>query len=163
MAKKSNKTEQVLKLITKDGEEEIEEVEEMEAMEEAAEPAPVPEPVIDSTPKPEPESKPVVRAEPEPATKSGIIEEEGFLVNLTEMLVKEKADEIMDRLNVCKCSKCKYDVLALTLNSLTNKFVTSNTGRLHIQLEVYKKQSETDIVAALTRASVRVKGSPHHD
>ena len=84
------------------------------------------------------------------------------LINLTERLVREKAKEVMDRLNVCDCPICTQDVLALALNSLPGKYVTTDSGRQHLLLEIYKKQYETDIVAALTRAAVRVKVSPRH-
>lgn len=84
------------------------------------------------------------------------------LINLTERLVREKAKEVMERLNVCECPICTQDVLALALNSLPNKYVTTDVGRQHLLLEIYKKQYETDIIAALTRAGVRVKVSPRH-
>lgn len=87
----------------------------------------------------------------------------GFIVNLTQHLVEEKIDEMIDTIGVCSCDICRYDILALALNSLENRFVTSNTGRLHVQLEVYKKQYETDIIAALTKACVKVKASPYHE
>ncbi len=85
-----------------------------------------------------------------------------YLINLTEMLAREKVKEVMQRINVCDCPTCTQDVLALTLNSLPNKFVNTDAGRQHLLLEIYKKQYETDIVAALTRASVRVKVTPRH-
>lgn len=89
--------------------------------------------------------------------------EKHCLLNITEHLVKEKAKEIMERLKVCTCPECTLDVLALTLNSLPNKFITTDAGRLHTQLEIFKKQYETDVVAALTKACVRVKASPRHE
>jgi competence protein ComFB len=84
------------------------------------------------------------------------------LFNLTERLAREKVEEVMEKINVCDCPTCTNDVLALALNSLPNKYVTTDKGRLHLLLEIYKKQYETDIIAALTRASVRVKVSPRH-
>ncbi len=84
------------------------------------------------------------------------------LLNLTERLVRETAPEVMRRLNVCSCPICAQDVLALTLNLLPPKYVTTDAGRQHLLLEIYKKQYETDIVAALTKAAVRVKVSPRH-
>jgi competence protein ComFB len=84
------------------------------------------------------------------------------LINLTERLAREKVEEVMEKINVCDCPTCTNDVLALALNSLPNKYVTTDKSRLHLLLEIYKKQYETDIIAALTRASVRVKVSPRH-
>jgi competence protein ComFB len=128
MAKKSSKTEQVLKLIS------TEETVEAE------------ESIADNLSE----------------TSAVSQQEAGILVNLTEYLVKEWADEIIKRLGVCNCDICKNDVMALALNDLKNKYVTTNTGKLHVQLDVFKKQYETDVISALTRACVRVKASPRH-
>lgn len=143
--KKSNKTEQVMKLITK---EEVEVTPQTE-----------PEPELEPELEPEQEIKEQQTME----EKNDKNTEQTYLANLTEHIVKEKADEIMGRLNVCTCSTCKLDVLALALNSLPNKYVTTERGRLHLKLEIYKKQYETDVVSALTKASVRVKASPRHE
>lgn len=146
MAKKSNKTEQVLKLITRDDQElegmQTEDQDMDEKVEETSSPS-----------KEDPQNLEKV--------KGDFAREQ--LVNLTEHLVKEKAVEIMRKLNVCSCHTCSQDVLALALNSLDNRFVTTNAGKLHVQLEFYKKQYETDIIAALTKACVRVKVSPRHE
>ena len=53
-------------------------------------------------------------------------------------------------------------MLALALNMLPTKYVTTDEGKQFLQLEMYKKQYETDVLSALTRACVRVKASPRH-
>ena len=85
-----------------------------------------------------------------------------YLVNLSEKLATDMVDEVMQRLNMCTCSMCKNDVLALALNSLTHNYVTTDAGKQYMLLEVYKKQYETDVLAALTKACVRVKAAPKH-
>lgn len=208
MAKKSNKTEQVLKLITKDEETigklapevvlkekpaqelkveakltiEIDpevELKKKEPLTEApkTETEPVPaavdicpempehpaEPELVTEPEP-PESK--MAAEPEMAAdrKPGRrrLEQGDPLLNLSEILVKEKAPDVMEKMRVCTCEACHNDVLALALNMLPTKYVTTDEGKQFLQLEMYKKQYETDVLSALTRACVRVKASPRH-
>jgi len=174
MAKKSNKTEQVLKLITKE-----------EEGQNPQEEAPLPEVEISVKPAEKKEhkieTKLKIEIEPEFEIKQqkkadeasetdplagygGVMYQDGkvCLVNLTEHLVKESAKEVMKRLNVCDCNSCTLDVLALALNSLPNKFITTDAGKQYLKLETYKKQYETDIIAALARACVRVKASPRH-
>lgn len=198
MAKKSNKTEQVMKLITKESEgqetEEIASVEETNGetdVEISVKPLKKQEHKIETKIKieiepeievkqkslpeevvikaPVPPQEPARSEEPAMAKTSDEIYQELStnknlcLVNLTEHMVKEKATEIMNRLNLCTCPTCSLDVLALALNSLPNKYITTDYGRLHLQLEIYKKQYETDIVSALTKACVRVKVSPRHE
>jgi competence protein ComFB len=84
------------------------------------------------------------------------------LVNIAEILTREKIALVMERMKVCTCRTCYNDVLALTLNALPTKYVTTSTGKQHFQRGVYKEQYETDILAALTKACVRVKASPRH-
>ncbi|MDR2356096.1 MAG: late competence development ComFB family protein, partial [Clostridiales Family XIII bacterium] len=65
--------------------------------------------------------------------------------------------------DVCTCPVCTGNVLALALNALPTKYVTTDEGKQYTQLEVYKRQNELDVIAALTRACLRVKDSPRHE
>lgn len=199
MTKKSNKTEHVLKLITKNDEtaqdddffnmeEEISEngtsairnVKQPEpekdrteiefsvipTMEKERKPVPAPASQAKPAPVPVPETheSPTLRAFREQANAAGsaIMERNDDLVNIAEILAREKLALVMERMKVCTCKTCKNDVLALALNSLPTKYVTTDAGKQYFQLDVYKKQYETDILAALTKACVRVKASPRH-
>lgn len=84
------------------------------------------------------------------------------LVNIAEILARDKLALVMERMKVCSCRTCVNDVLALALNSLPTKYVTNDSGKRDSQLDIYKKQYETDILAALTKACVRVKAAPRH-
>lgn len=200
MAKKSNKTEHVLKLITKNDEtaqdddffvidQEISEngtsavrkevhakKEEIpEAIEIQPEIAPVPQvketPVapapqvkeIPVTPAPQVKETPTLRAfREQESTGSALLEQNDNLVNIADVLAREKLALVMERMKVCTCKTCVNDVLALALNSLPTKYVTTDAGKQYFQLDIYKKQYETDILAALTKACVRVKAAPRH-
>lgn len=190
-AKKSNKTEHVLKLITKN--EEISHEEDFFSIDqdtsaELPQEAPVPAAAgevqqeapaqamqqetlgasAETVPEPAPQLKesPTVRAfhEQEKAGTSAavILEQSDDLVNIAEVLAREKLALVMERMKVCTCKTCVNDVLALALNSLPTKYVTTDAGKQYFQLDVYKKQYETDILAALTKACVRVKAVPRH-
>lgn len=176
MARKSNKTEHVLKLITKD-EEALESFtdKEHQKVEVSIKPEEEKElkietklkieiePEIEIKPKEVPEKKVTVNIpDKSDSAESAFIEKNEHLVNLAEILAVEKVALVMSRMNVCSCPICVNDVLALALNSLPTKYVTTDAGKQYIQLDVYKKQFETDILAALTKACVRVKASPRH-
>ncbi|MGI6751261.1 MAG: late competence development ComFB family protein [Anaerovoracaceae bacterium] len=94
--------------------------------------------------------------------RSAVMERRENLVNLAELLVKEKLTQVMERMGVCNCEKCTNDVLAITLNSIPPKYVTTDSGKQYLQLNLYKDQYETDIIAALTKACTRVKSMPRH-
>jgi len=203
MAKKSNKTEHVLNLISKN-----EDVEEQDlpvtdepktaAVEEAVPAVPPPADAVEvltKAPQEENELKIEQKLKIELAPEIGIKasgedkpdlvvtvprdsfpqedaeqefyqmppnEKRVYLINLSEKLAREMVDEVMARLNVCTCPICKNDVLALALNSLDHNYVTTDAGKQYMLLEAYKRQYETDVLAALTKACVRVKSAPKH-
>jgi competence protein ComFB len=94
--------------------------------------------------------------------ESSLLEKSRNLINLSEVLTKELLPSVMERMDVCTCPVCTGNVLALALNTLPTKYVTTDEGKQYTQLEVYKRQNELDVIAALTRACVRVKESPRH-
>ena len=83
--------------------------------------------------------------------------------NVAELIANEKVSDIMVRMEMCTCEKCVCDVLAIALNSLPPKYVTSDAGKQYIQLDAYKRQFETDVAFALMKACQTVKASPGHD
>ncbi len=204
MAKKSNKTEHVLKLITKSDDDVQDDLFQLpqELAEIGSAPAPSTKSQSDKQKKPqesekseapaalepqdsvEPETEepePELVQKPESVQKTKPEQEQPFelnepdregsaafdqhdhLINLAEILVKEKIGLVMEKMKVCSCKTCVNDVLALTLNLLPTKYVTLDKSRQLVQIETYKKQYEKDILAALTKACVRVKASPRHE
>lgn len=174
MAKKSNKTEHVLRLITKDEDASIS-IPEKESPKIEVNVKPNEEKELKYEAKikieiePEIEIKNKVNVDkiekndkPQNYNESALIEKHGHLINVAEILANEKVAMVMERMNLCTCPICVNDVLALTLNYLPTKYVTTDSGKQYFQLDMYKKQYETDILAALTKACVRVKASPRH-
>jgi len=171
MAKNSNKTEHVLRLITKNDKAEQDddffvirdEISEngTSAVRNAVQPKPEESPNMT-----EPEIRqepPTVRAfREQEGTARVFLEQNDNLVNVAEVLAREKLLLVMERMKVCTCRTCANDVLALALNSLPTKYVTTDAGKQYFQLDIYKKQYEMDILAALTKACVRVKAAPRH-
>ena len=104
-----------------------------------------------------------VQEQVKPGAQSALFDQHHNVVNVAEVLANEKVNEIMDRMGMCTCSRCKADVLALALNSLPTKYVTTDAGKQYIQLNSYKRQFETDVVSALIKATLTVKSSPKHD
>jgi competence protein ComFB len=90
-------------------------------------------------------------------------EDKHHVYNVVEVLAYEAVADVMDRMDMCTCTQCTSDVLALTLNSLPQKYVTSDAGKQYIQLATYKKQFETDVEIALMKACMTVKSAPNHN
>jgi competence protein ComFB len=104
-----------------------------------------------------------LRREKKIQIENSLLHKSRSLINLSEMLTKELLPSVMERMDVCTCPVCTGNVLALALNTLPTKYVTTDEGKQYTQLEVYKRQNELDVMAALTRACVRVKDSPRHE
>jgi competence protein ComFB len=104
-----------------------------------------------------------LRREKKIQIENSLLHKSRSLINLSEMLTKELLPSVMERMDVCTCPVCTGNVLALALNALPTKYVTTDEGKQYTQLEVYKRQNELDVIAALTRACVRVKDSPRHE
>jgi len=168
MARKSNKTEHVLKLISKEDPETAEQEE--TAADQAETPAAESETAADQVDALlESLEAAAGPSGGDSATKSAAEAGHGLqpgdstlLINIAEQMVRENIHEVMERLNVCTCPVCTNDVAALALNMLPQKYITTNTGKQFTQMEMYKKQYETDVLAALTKACVRVKSGPRH-
>jgi competence protein ComFB len=80
-------------------------------------------------------------------------------VNLVKLIAEEKLPHILEKLNLPDTEEVREDVLAITLNSVPTKYVTSVEGKQYAQLvEVYRIQYEADVVSALTKAGIKVKG-----
>ncbi|MCR5481627.1 MAG: late competence development ComFB family protein [Clostridia bacterium] len=109
-----------------------------------------------------PEQKPGEEFEFQPELTQENIEDKSKLLNLAELLTEELLPQVVRRMRVCDCKNCTNDILALALNSLPPKYVTTDSGKQYKMLELYRAQYETDVIAALTRACVRVKGCPRH-
>src|SRR5665647_396502 len=155
MAKRSNKTEQVLKLITKDEEtlhnmldKENQEVEisvkekpDQELKYEAKLKIEIdPEIQIKST---QMEGQNMAICETSGMECSALIERNEHLINVSEVLVKENLLRIMGKMNVCSCEACANGVLALTLNALPTKYVTTDGGKQYSCL-LYTSPSPRD-------------------
>ncbi|TDY46303.1 competence protein ComFB [Alicyclobacillus sacchari] len=86
------------------------------------------------------------------------------IVNVTEQLAMQilQDSEIYDLLK-CKCEQCISDVLAMTLNRLPARYVTTDAGRVFVNVNYYlQPQLQSDIVTELTRSALQVANHPHH-
>lgn len=79
-------------------------------------------------------------------------------------------DAIIEELNslfkgmkdICKCERCREDMVAWSLNRLPAKYVATDLGNVYTKLNQVKVQSKADIVVVLTKAANLVKEKPRH-
>lgn len=85
------------------------------------------------------------------------------IVNYMEDMVKEKLDELLaEREDVCKCQKCRLDMMVWTLNRLPPRYVITDKGRLYTKLQEQETQFRADVVRELTKAIIRVNKNTQH-
>lgn len=85
------------------------------------------------------------------------------LKNYMEELVIQKTDSILKLMNICKCEKCKLDIVALALNDLPAKYIVTDTGELYTKLRELEQQFEVDVEAAIAKAAIFVGNHPKHN
>ena len=86
------------------------------------------------------------------------------LKNYFETEVNDLLDAILNRYdNICKCEKCKLDIKALALNSLSVKYTVSEQGEIYTSaLAEVNKQQTIDVTTAITKAIAIVSANPKH-
>ncbi len=85
------------------------------------------------------------------------------LKNVMEMLVLQKIDSMLDKLDCCNCSLCRMDMAAYVLNRLPCKYVSNLQGELFSKLSVLSLQYDADITALVVMASDIVNNNPRHN
>jgi len=81
--------------------------------------------------------------------------------NLVKNIALEHLPTVMRGVGVEDTEDNREDILALALNRLPTKYVTSGSGRLYAEMiNNFMVQYETDVLASLTRAAVQVKSKP---
>ena len=85
------------------------------------------------------------------------------LKNYMEDLVSKRTDEILKSMDVCKCDKCKLDIIALALNSLPSKYVVSAKGELYAKVSELEQQFDIDVETAIIKAAFLVNENPRHN
>ena len=83
--------------------------------------------------------------------------------NYMEDVVQDELEVLLaERENICKCQKCKYDMMVMALNRLPPQYVITNRGRLYTKLTEQEAQFKADVVKELTRAILKVSRNPQH-
>lgn len=83
--------------------------------------------------------------------------------NLMEDIVVQEVDALLASDGGCQCPICRSDVIALALNHLPPRYVTTNAGRVAVKLDSYASQNRADIISALSGALKLVRAYPRHD
>jgi len=85
------------------------------------------------------------------------------LKNYMEELIAQRTDELLKIMNICKCGKCRLDIMALALNDLPAKYVVTEKGELYTKLNELEQQFGVSVDTAIIKAAVFVNKNPKHN
>ncbi len=89
-------------------------------------------------------------------------EDDFFIVNVMERLVREKAPQYISQFHVCGCRRCLADVTALALTELPAKYVVINRSAVSPLMNFYSTKYAGRITVEVTKACMAVQKNPHH-
>ncbi|MBP1925782.1 hypothetical protein J2Z76_001643 [Sedimentibacter acidaminivorans] len=88
--------------------------------------------------------------------KSGII-----IYNVMEGLVMEKLDITLQKMNCCKCDRCRDDIVALALNNLKPLYIVATRDEIESKKQEFSK-SGLEVTTAVLKAVLSVRRNPRH-
>jgi len=85
------------------------------------------------------------------------------IYNYMEDIVKNTLDSLLfDQKDICKCEKCKLDMMSWALNRLPPKYIVTDKGRMWTKIKEQEIQFRADVVRELTKAITYVSKNPQH-
>ena len=85
------------------------------------------------------------------------------IYNYMEQIVKDMLDNLIsERPDICKCQKCKFDMMAWALNRLPPRYVISDKGIIFTKLQEVEIQFRADVIRELTKAMALIGKNPQH-
>lgn len=85
------------------------------------------------------------------------------IINYMEPMVEEELEILFKDIDdICKCQKCRLDIMVWALNRLSPIYVVTDKGRLYTKLKEQEIQFRTDVVRELTKAIIKISKNVHH-
>ncbi len=81
---------------------------------------------------------------------------------MEEILGRKKLEKYMKEYNVCMCSRCRADVLALALTGLPAKYVVVDEGAMAPIIGYYENKFKSNTLAEIIKACMQVRDNPRH-
>lgn len=83
--------------------------------------------------------------------------------NYMETVVMQKLEELLkNRPDVCRCERCRLDIMAYALNNLPPKYYVTQKGELFSKAAALDRQLETDVLKTVIQGINKIAVSPHH-
>ncbi len=91
------------------------------------------------------------------------MDEKFEIKNYMEKMVKKNLESQLETRNdICKCDRCKLDVMAYSLNHLPPKYVVTDKGSIYTRLQELEVQMNADITREFFKAIEIVNINKRH-
>ena len=90
-----------------------------------------------------------------------------MVYNFTEAMVREYLDSILEEYkknntDMCTCELCRQDIIAMALNNLNSRYVTTEKGHIINRVFLEQMDNKAEIIAQILRAIQVVEKNPRH-
>lgn len=84
--------------------------------------------------------------------------------NVMEDLIETEINDNLTTLGICPCPKCRRDLLTLTLNNVTPKYISTEKGEAVIRAtRLASMNDRIQLLAEITRLAALISENPRHD
>lgn len=84
------------------------------------------------------------------------------LRNLMEEVVNAALDDVWEKEEMCKCEKCRLDIMAYSLNKLPPRYLVTDRGQAFSRTDFLELQKNIDVIKELSGAVRAIKTNPQH-
>ena len=71
--------------------------------------------------------------------------------------------KVLNTVDICKCERCKKDIIAYALNRLPPKYVVTEQGHVFAKLGALTIQNEANVLTALSTGAQLIGDNPRHE
>jgi len=83
--------------------------------------------------------------------------------NYMETIVeKNLASQLSKRPDICRCERCRMDIMAMALNKLPSKYVVTDKGSIYARIEEMEFQINADVTREVFKAIEAVNKNKRH-
>jgi competence protein ComFB len=130
------------------------------AQEPKIEPVSAAEPVNEAAKKPAAmTATPQKEMKPHHITLPSFDNRQTTVVNVMELYVLSKLNDVLERFSCCRCDRCRKDIVALALNKLPPKYMVLAEGEPEPDIT---PQINAQVIAAMIQAVIKVRANPRH-
>lgn len=91
-----------------------------------------------------------------------------MLKNYSEVAVTEVFDDVLALLrkqspNICDCTRCREDVMAIALNRLPPRYIATDRGEIFTNVSFSRVGGKAEVIASLVHGFELVGKHPRHE